>query len=72
MNCNCNCFGIAAASKRPVKRYNLLVPDVFPKQEPALDSAVDATTERQFKRLFEYLQKMPSRVPKVRLPFVSL
>ena len=72
MNCNCNCFGIAAASKRPVKRYNLLVTDVFPKQEPPLDSAVDATTERQFKRLFEYLQKMPSRVPKVRLPFVSL
>ena len=29
MDCRCNCFGIAASSKRPVKRYNLLVPDIF-------------------------------------------
>ena len=66
MDCNCNCFGIAAASKRPVKRYNLLVPDIFPKKEPPTDNPVDASTERKFKRLFEYLQKTPNRVPKVR------
>ena len=65
MNIGCNCLGVAAASKRPVKRYNLLVPDVFPKKEPAFDTAVDAATERQYKRVFEYLEKMPSRVPKV-------
>lgn len=61
----CDCFGYASASRRPVKRYNLLVPDVFPKKEPPLDRPVDATTERKFKRLFEYLQKTPSRGPKV-------
>ena len=64
MDCNCNCFGIAAASKRPVKRYNLLVPDIFPKKEPSVDSPVDAATERKFKRLFEYLEKTPARGPK--------
>lgn len=30
MDCNCNCFGVATAARVPVKRYNLLVPDVFP------------------------------------------
>ena len=61
----CDCFGYAAASRRPVKRYNLLVPDVFPKKEPPVDRPLDATTERKFKRLYEYLQKTPNRGPKV-------
>ena len=30
MDCTCNCFGVATAARVPVKRYNLLVPDVFP------------------------------------------
>lgn len=64
MGLSCDCFGYASASKRPVKRYNLLVPDIFPKNQPAVDQPVDASTQRQFKRLYEYLQKNPSRTPK--------
>lgn len=66
MDCGCNCFGIAASSKRPVKRYNLLVPEIFPKQAPTLQKKLDASTERKFKKLYEYLEKNPGRGPKVR------
>ncbi len=55
MDCPCNCFGIAASSRRPVKRYNLLVPNVFPKQPPPFAEELDATTHRTLKKLFEYL-----------------
>ncbi len=64
MNCGCNCFGIAASSARPIKRYNLLVPDVFPKQQPPADAPVDAATARKIKRLLEYVDKNPQRGPK--------
>ena len=64
MDVGCNCLGAAAASRKPVKRYNLLVPDIFPKKQPAFEEPVDATTERKFKKLANYLEKMPERAPK--------
>lgn len=65
MDCNCNCFGIAASSKRPVKRYNLLVPEIFPKKSPPFAAKLDVSTERKLKKLFEYLEKNLHRGPKV-------
>jgi len=65
MDCACNCFGIAASSRRPVKRYNLLVPDVFPKRPPPFVEELDASTHRKLKKLFEYLAKNLNRGPKV-------
>ena len=59
MDCNCSCFGVAASSKIPVKRYNLLVPDIFPPKSPPLTTTVDASTERKFKKLWEYVQPAP-------------
>lgn len=68
MDCNCNCFGIAASSKRPIKRYNLLVPDIFPRSEPSFTDKVDSSTERKIKKLGDYLEKNPHRGPKVSCP----
>ena len=72
MDCNCNCFGIAASSKRPVKRYNLLVPDIFPKTPPPYQERLDISTERKLKKLFEYLEKNLNRGPKVILRLARL
>ena len=68
MDCGCNCFGIASSSRFPVKRYNLLVPDIFPKKQPEVSERVDASTERKYKKLYEYIAKNPHRGPKV--PYV--
>lgn len=65
LGCTCNCCGIAATSVAPVKRYNDLVPDVFPKSQPPLDAPVDAATARKLKKLVEYVDKNPQRGPKV-------
>ncbi|KAL4418649.1 hypothetical protein ABPG77_011399 [Micractinium sp. CCAP 211/92] len=65
MDCNCNCFGVAATARVPVKRYNLLVPDVFPVVEPSFDKPLGITVERKIKKLAEYLDKNEHRVPKV-------
>lgn len=65
MDCNCNCFGIAASSKFPVKRYNLLVPEIFPRKPPAFAELIDAATERKYKKLNEYVVKNPHRGEKV-------
>ncbi|KAL4458469.1 hypothetical protein ABPG75_013334 [Micractinium tetrahymenae] len=65
MDCNCNCFGVAAAARVPVKRYNLLVPDVFPVVEPSFDKPLGITVERKIKKLAEYLDKNEHRAPKV-------
>lgn len=64
LGCTCNCCGIAATSVAPVKRYNDLVPDAFPKSEPPLDAPVDAATKRKLKKLVEYVDKNPQRGPK--------
>ena len=60
MDCGCNCFGIASSSRFPVKRYNLLVPDIFPKKNPDVSPKVEASTERKYKKLTEYVEKKPS------------
>jgi protein EFR3 len=65
MDCNCNCFGIAASSKRPIKRYNLLVPDIFPRTEPPFNEKIDSSIERKIKKLADYVAKNPHRGPKV-------
>ena len=65
MDCSCNCFGIAASSKKPVKRYNLLVPDIFPNKASPFAEHVDPSTERKLKKLYEYLEKNLHRGPKV-------
>ena len=65
MDCSCNCFGIASSSRFPVKRYNLLVPDIFPEKQPEVFEKVDASTERKYKKLYDYIAKNPHRGPKV-------
>jgi hypothetical protein len=66
MDCSCNCFGVATAARVPVKRYNLLVPDVFPVVEPPFDKPLGISIERKMKKLGEYLEKNEFRAPKVR------
>lgn len=66
MDCTCNCFGVATAARVPVKRYNLLVPDVFPVVEPPFDKPLGIGIERKIKKLGEYLEKNEFRAPKVR------
>lgn len=65
MDCGCNWFGIAATSKVPLKRYNILVPDIFPRKPPDFDAKFDAAIERKIKKLAEYVEKNPHRGPKV-------
>ena len=65
MDCTCNCFGVATAARVPVKRYNLLVPDVFPVVEPSFDRPLGITIERKIKKLADYLEKNEFRSPKV-------
>ncbi|KAI3435863.1 hypothetical protein D9Q98_001921 [Chlorella vulgaris] len=65
MDCTCNCFGVATAARVPVKRYNLLVPDVFPVVEPSFDKPLGITIERKIKKLADYLDKNEYRAPKV-------
>ena len=59
---------MASSSRFPVKRYNLLVPDIFPKKQPEVSERVDASTERKYKKLYEYIDKNPHRGPKVHNP----
>lgn len=65
MDITCNCFGVASAARVPVKRYNLLVPDVFPVTEPPFDRPLGITVERKVRKLADYLDKNEHRVPKV-------
>lgn len=67
MRVHCHCFGLlpAASSRRPVKRYNLLVPDIFPRNEPPFQDKVDSSIDRKIKKLADYLNKNPHRGPKV-------
>lgn len=65
MALTCNCFGMASAARVPVKRYNLLVPDVFPVVEPTFGKPLGITVERKIKKLAEYLEKNEHRAPKV-------
>lgn len=66
MDCSCNCCGIAASSKVPVKRYNVLVPDIFPRQPPDFNAPLDSSIVRKIKKLVEYVDLNPHRTQKVR------
>ena len=67
MRVHVSCFGLlpTASSRRPVKRYNLLVPDIFPRTEPPFEDKVDSSIDRKIKKLADYLDKNPHRGPKV-------
>ncbi|KAL4536689.1 hypothetical protein Ndes2437B_g06092 [Nannochloris sp. 'desiccata'] len=65
MDCNCSCLGPTAAAKVPVKRYNLLVPAIFPVTEPNWTKPLGISTEKNIKRLSEYLERNEHRIPKV-------
>lgn len=71
MDIGCNCFGVAAAAKVPVKRYNLLVPAIYPTIEPSYEKPFNLHTEKALKKLVEYLEKNEHRVPKVCTPQIS-
>ena len=66
MDCGCNCFGIAASSRKPVKRYNFLMPALFGSESPPATGELDASATRRIKKVVEYCEKNPHRVPKVR------
>lgn len=65
MDLNCNCMGVATAAKVPVKRYNLLVPDIYPVVEPDVHKPLSSSVERKIKKLSEYLERNEHRAPKV-------
>ncbi len=65
MDIGCNCFGVATAAKVPVKRYNLLVPAVFPVSEPSPTKKLPVGVEKNIKRLSDYLERNEHRIPKV-------
>eukprot|EP00889_Picochlorum_renovo_P008445 jgi/Picre1/35475/NNA_002937.t1 len=65
MDIGCNCFGVATAAKVPVKRYNLLVPAVFPVTEPSPTKKLLVGVEKNIKRLSDYLERNEHRIPKV-------
>jgi len=64
MDVGCNCFGVATAAKVPVKRYNLLVPAIFPVTEPNPDRPLSVGVEKNLSRLSEYLGRNEHRIPK--------
>ena len=65
MDIGCNCFNVATAAKVPVKRYNLLVPLLFPVTEPNPARPLGVGVEKDIKRLGEYLERNEHRIPKV-------
>lgn len=66
MKNNCGCFNsLAAASVVPVKRYNQLVPAIFPKGSAEPDAVQNPAVIKQMAKLLEYVQKNPERGPKV-------
>jgi len=67
MDVSCNCFGVATAARVPVKRYNLLVPAIFPVTEPNAHKPVSIGVEKNIKRLSDYLERNEHRIPKVRI-----
>eukprot|EP00210_Caulerpa_lentillifera_P007273 g6955.t1 len=63
----CNCFGLSPmpASKFPVKRYNYLVPGIFPLTPPAIDEDLPAWIGKKLEKLHEYIQLNPKNTAKV-------
>jgi hypothetical protein len=60
-----NPCGTASAAKVPVKRYNLLLPAIYPVTEPEFGKAIPVNTERAIKKLSDYLESNEHRIPKV-------
>eukprot|EP00210_Caulerpa_lentillifera_P006064 g5794.t1 len=54
----CKCFGLIPkpASKFPVKRYNILVPGIFPLTPPAIDEDLPTWLDRKLEKLHVYIQ----------------
>lgn len=65
----CSCFGTAASSRVPVKRYNQYVKDVFDaKTDPntqVLDDELPRPMVGKIRKLTEYAEKNPHRIPKI-------
>ena len=66
MDVGCNCLNVATAAKVPVKRYNLLVPALFPVAEPSATKPLGIGVEKNIKKVGEYLERNEHRIPKVR------
>jgi hypothetical protein len=64
MGSSCSCIP-PPASQRERKVYNVLVPDVFPRQAPLLEHVLTQGLERKIEKLVEYVQKNPARISKV-------
>ena len=71
MDIGCNCFGVATAAKVPVKRYNLLVPAVFPVTEPNPNKPLSVGVDKNINRLSDYLERNEHRIPKVCLKLLE-
>lgn len=66
MDLPCNCLGVATAARVPVKRYNFLVPSVYrAEKDISLGKPSGPGVDRSIKKLGEYLNRNPHRVPKV-------
>ncbi|XP_024387366.1 protein SEMI-ROLLED LEAF 2 isoform X2 [Physcomitrium patens] len=56
--CVC-CPALRARSRQPVKRYNMLLADIYPKSQD------EAPNDRKIGKLVEYAAKNPLRIPKI-------
>ena len=66
-----SCFGAVfpkPASKFPVKRYNFLVPDIFPIKPVHVDEDLPNSVKKKIEKLQEYVSKNSERAPKVERP----
>lgn len=62
------CFGklcATQASKQPVKRYNRLVPDVFPPQCPDVYQPLTSAVARKIEKVQSYAGENLQNAPKV-------
>jgi hypothetical protein len=59
-----HCFLVPPSLQVPVKRYNTLVPDIFPVAPPKFGPPPDAAAARKLGKLGEYLACNPHRAPK--------
>lgn len=57
---------IAASSIKPVKRYNILIKELFENKEPIkLQGYLNPAVEKKVDKLYEYVEFLPYRAPKV-------
>jgi len=53
------------ASRYPVKRYNILVPGIFPLKPPSIDEDLPYSTAKKLEKLHEYIKHNPKNTSKV-------